>query len=129
MAKITSIDPVERTVQRDAEEALDELRACTLDSLDCVERLARSYPGAFAIAYIAFGVPSVLVFSVSADDGVQTVHRLPDALDRAKLLGNCVAYLPADVLLAFELQLAATKASRREKEQQEGASTLHSEAP
>ena len=118
MVKISSIDFVERAVDRGAEEALDELRACTLESLDCVEKLARSYPGAFAIAYIAFGSPSVLVLSVSAADGVETVHRLPDALNRAKLLGNCVAYLPPDLLREFELQLAITKASRNKQEGQ-----------
>ena len=128
MAKVASIDFAERMVDRGAEEALAELRAATLDFIECMEELGRSYPGTVGIGYIAFGVPSVLVLSVSADDGVQIVHRLPDAPDRAKLLGNCIAYLPPDLLREFELQLAITKASRREKEQQYSASALHGEA-
>jgi hypothetical protein len=112
MAKVASIDFAERMVDRGAEEALNELRAATLDFIECMEELGRPYPGAVAIGHIAFGTPSAMVLSVSTDDGVQIAHRLPDALDRAKLLANCIAYLPADLLREFELQLAITKASR-----------------
>lgn len=104
---ITSIDPVERTVRRDPEEALSELRACTLESLDCVEKLARSYPGAVVVATTAFGIPSVVVITVSTDsDGMEIPHYFsPVTLDRARILAGIVACLPNEVLAAFESYL------------------------
>jgi len=116
MTKITSIDPVERMVDRGAKEAQDELHACTLDSLDCVEKLAKTYPGAVAIGSIAFGTPNLMAFTVSADDeGRETPHYLPVASDCARWLGRIIGNLPGELLEAFEDELAVTKASRREK--------------
>jgi hypothetical protein len=62
------------------------------------------------IGTIAFGVPSALVISVSADDdGMETPHYFPVTLDRARVLAGIVAYLPNEVLAAFESHLSHMK--------------------
>lgn len=64
--KITSIDPVDRLSQRDADTAVAELRGCITGFNECLKELGRDYPGTIAIGAIVYGQPTgVLAIAAS----------------------------------------------------------------
>lgn len=106
-AKLVSIDPAERVDQREVPEAVAELRLCITDLENCLDGLAKQYPGAVGIgAIVAGGAKGVFVMTGSRD-GVQFSTTVAE--QRMRSLAKIIGHLPGELRSAFEVELAAVQ--------------------
>lgn len=103
MGKVTSIDPGERASEKEPDQAIADLKACTTAFSDSLERLAHEFPDAVALGGFAVGVvcePFVMTGSVMGD------HYSVVAENRMQIFARFIKALPQELRLAFVTELA-----------------------
>jgi len=118
MPKVISIDPVERTVRRDPEEALKELHAAITAVNASMAALAKMFPGVTAMAGFVRGEPCwTVAFAASREAD----HFTPSAMDATKSLARIVVSLLPELQEVFEIELQRAREIRRIRAEMEAA--------
>jgi len=116
MAKITSIDDIDRLALRDVETATAEMRDCRTEFEEFLRYMAQQYPGAIAFGTVICGeAKGLLVLSASCEEWIGTYT----APQRARTLGRIFANLPTSLrdefVRAFDAEVADIAAEEEEE--------------